>query len=384
MEGGSPSPEERLRRLAEEQAALRRVATFVAGDPSPEDVFGFVTEETGTLFGAESAAIVRFDEVAKTATVVGRYGSFEEVQLGVTYPIEDESLTGQVYRTGRPGRFDDYRGKKSEIAELVRRAGFQSTVAAPVTVAGRSWGAVVAGSNRPDPLPPGSEDRLAEFAELVGLAIAGADAREQLSSSRARLVAASDTERRRLERNLHDSAQQRLVTLALSLRLAESKLPADPDAARAHIAAAREELDQALEELRDIARGLHPGMLTERGLLPALESLRERAPIPVRLSVDTAGRCTEAVEVGAYYVVAEALANAIRFSQADAVDVDVALADGVLDVLVVDAGRGGADPARGTGLRGLADRVEALGGRLEVESKPGAGTRVYATLPAGT
>jgi signal transduction histidine kinase len=381
MQGGSRSLDEDLLRLAEEQAALRRVATFVASGAPPDDVFGFVTEETGLLFGAESAAIVRFDPVTERAIVVGRYGTFEAVQLGASYPIEDESATGQLYRTGRPARMDDYEGKRSEIAETVRQAGFKNTVAAPVTVGGRIWGAVAAGSNRPEPLPPGTEDRLADFAELVALAIASADAREELSRSRARLVAASDTERRRLERNLHDGAQQRLVTLALSLRLAESRLPADPEAARVHIVAAREELDLALEELRELAHGLHPGFLTERGLAPAIESLGERAPIPVRIAVDTQGRCTEAVEVAAYYVVAEALANAIRYSGAASVDVSVALTNGDLAVEVADAGRGGADAAKGTGLRGLADRVEALGGTLEIESRVGEGTRVRATLP---
>jgi signal transduction histidine kinase len=382
MEGGSQSPREDLLRLAEEQAALRRVATFVASGPPPESVFAFVTEETAILFGAESAAIVRFDPATERAIVVGRFGSFEEVRLGVSFPLEEESVTGQVYRRGKPARIDDYTGKQSEIAELVRQAGFQNTVAAPVTVGGRIWGAVVAGSNRPEPLPPDTEDRLAYFAELVALAIASADAREELSSSRARLVAASDTERRRLERNLHDGAQQRLVTLALSLRLAESSLPAEPEAARDHIVAAREELDLALEELRELAHGLHPGFLTERGLAPAIESLGERAPIPVRVSVETGGRCTEAVEVAAYYVVAEALANAIRYSGADTVDVNVALSNGTLAVEVADAGKGGADAAKGTGLRGLADRVEALGGTLEVESRSGEGTRIRATLPA--
>jgi signal transduction histidine kinase len=381
MEGGSESPGEDLLRLAEEQTALRRVATFVAGGASPDDVFGFVTEETALLFGAESAAIVRFDHATDHAVVVGRFGSFEAAQLGVSFPLEEESVMGEVYRTGRPARFDDYEGKQSEIAELVRQAGFKNTVAAPVTVGGRIWGAVVAASSRPEPLPPDAEDHLADFAELVALAIASADAREELSRSRARLVAASDTERRRLERNLHDGAQQRLVTLALSLRLAESRLPAEPEAARAHIVSAREELDLALEELRELAHGLHPGFLTERGLATAVESLGERAPIPVRIAVDTKGRCTEAVEVAAYYVVAEALANAIRYSGAETVDVSVALTDGDLAVEVTDRGRGGADAAKGTGLRGLADRVEALGGRFEVESRLGEGTRVRATLP---
>jgi signal transduction histidine kinase len=378
---GPHSPDERPGRLADEQAALRRVATFVAGGPPPDEVFGFVAEEVASLFRAESAAVLRFDPVAETATVVGRYGSFEAAQLGVTFPLEEESATGQVYRTGKPARLDDYAGKRSRLAELVREAGFNTTVAAPVTVGGRLWGTVLASSSRPEPLPPETEERLADFAELVALALASADAREELSRSRARLVAASDTERRRLERNLHDGPQQRLVTLAVTLRLAESRLETDPEAVHDLIVDARDELDQALEELREIARGLHPGVLTARGLAPALESLAARLPIPVRLSVESEGRCVEAVEVAAYYVVAEALANAIRYSEADSVDVEIAIEDGTLSVEVADAGRGGADPAAGTGLRGLADRVETLGGRLEIESPVGAGTRVRATLP---
>jgi signal transduction histidine kinase len=331
------------------------------------------------VLGAGAAAMMRFDS-SDSATVVGRAGVSAEVPVGASFPLQSESVVGQVYRTGCPARIDDYEGLDSELAAAIRRAGFRNTVAAPVTVSGRLWGAVIVGSDRAEPLPPYTEDRLADFAELVALALASADARAELSRSRARLVATSDTERRRLERNLHDGAQQRLVTLALSLRLAEARIDSDPEAARELMAAASEELDLALGELRELARGIHPGMLTGRGLGPALESLTERAPIPVHLEIET-DRLDEAVEVAAYYVVAEALANAIRYADADSVDVRVERRDGSLHVEVADTGRGGADPDGGTGLRGLVDRVETLGGHLSVESAPGSGTRVRAELP---
>jgi len=367
------------RQLADEQAALRRVATFVASGAEPEEVFRFVSEEVAALLSVETAAVLRFD--GEVATVVGVTGELRTIKRGSTFALEADSTVGRVYRTGRSARIDDYEGMDSEIATIIRRGGFRTTVAGPVTVEGRPWGAVVAGSKRDRGVPEDTEERLAEFAELVGLAIASADARQELSRSRARLLSASDTERRRLERNLHDGAQQRLVTLAVTLRIAESKLEDDPNGARDLLGTAREELNSALEELRELARGLHPGVLTERGLEPALESLTQRAPVPVRLTVYLPERCPEAVEVAAYYVAAEALANAIRYSDADLVELDVSRRDGVLRVVVSDDGRGGAEPRAGSGLRGLADRVEALGGRLDVVSTSASGTSVVAELP---
>ena len=204
---------------------------------------------------------------------------------------------------------------------------------------------------------------------------------EELRASRARLVETADAERRRLERNLHDGAQQRLVTLALSLRLIESRLADDSETAEA-LAEAREELAEALSELRDLARGIHPAVLTGHGLGIALASLAERLPLPVAISQSFDERLPEQVEVAAFYVVSESLANVQKYAQASKVTIEVTRRDEYAVVEVSDDGVGGADAGGGTGLRGLADRVEALGGRLEVESVAGAGTTVRALIPA--
>jgi signal transduction histidine kinase len=205
---------------------------------------------------------------------------------------------------------------------------------------------------------------------------------QELQASRARIVAAGDAERRRLERNLHDGAQQRLVSLSLSLRLAQTQLQKSPEIAEQLLDSAREELAQALEELRELARGIHPAILTDRGLDAALEALASRAPLPVEIERDEA-ELPPPVEAAAYYVVSEALANIAKYAQASFVRVSVAQLDGTARVEVADDGVGGADPAQGSGLRGLADRVEALRGTLEVESLPGEGTTIRAEIPLG-
>jgi PAS domain S-box-containing protein len=203
----------------------------------------------------------------------------------------------------------------------------------------------------------------------------------ELRASRSRIVEAADDARQRLERNLHDGAQQRLVSLSLALRLAQAKLRDDPDGAEQIITAAEEELTHALAELRELARGIHPAVLTDRGLAAALEALASRAPVPVELSTNLEERLPGPVEAAAYYVVAEALTNVAKYAAATAVRVSAERNDGRVVVEVADDGIGGADPARGSGLRGLADRVEALDGRLHVESAAGGGTKVRAVIP---
>lgn len=204
---------------------------------------------------------------------------------------------------------------------------------------------------------------------------------EELRASRTRIVEAGYAERRRVERDLHDGAQQRLVSLALNLRMAQSKVKEDSDEAERLLSEASQELEQATAELRELARGIHPGVLTDRGLAAALEALASRAPLPVELAAAPDGRLTQATESAAYFVVAEALTNVARYAQADGAVVEAAVDDGNLVVKVSDDGVGGADPSDGSGLRGLADRVAALGGRLEVASEPGAGTTVSARIP---
>jgi signal transduction histidine kinase len=257
-----------------------------------------------------------------------------------------------------------------------------SGVAAPIVVSGRLWGATAI-SNRGDlgRFPPGVEERLEKFTSLVAVALANAEAREQLTASRARIVQAGDAERRRLERNLHDGAQQRLVSLKLRLRIAESRLAEDPAAAAELIAEASDELALGLEELRELARGIHPAILTDHGLMPALEAVATRATLPVEVTGLRPERLSEPVEAAAFYVVSEALANVAKYASVNCARVDLARDDGVLVVEVSDDGVGGADADNGTGLRGLSDRVEALGGRLRVSSERGRGTTVRAELP---
>jgi signal transduction histidine kinase len=372
-----------LRALAFEQAALRRVATLVASEGDPQQVFSAVTEEVGRLLGAHSANMVRYDEHRPEATVVGAWsaGGAPAVEVGSLVPLDGDTASARVYRTGRPARIDSYDHLSGELAERLRELGFRCAVAGPITLAGRLWGAVLVSSVRSGAFAAGDEDRISSFAELVAQALANAEAREQLAASRARLVEAGDAERRRLERNLHDGAQQRLVGLALTLRLAGRQLATDPAAARELLRRADTELEQALDELRELARGLHPAVLTERGLGPALGALATRTPVPVEVAGEVDERLPARVEAAAYYVVAEALTNVAKYARASAVKVDISRADGQVVVTVADDGVGGADASRGSGLRGLSDRVEALGGRLEIRSPAGAGTTVRARLP---
>jgi signal transduction histidine kinase len=255
-------------------------------------------------------------------------------------------------------------------------------VAAPVTVASGLWGALVAATTSDEPLPDGLEQRLCDFADLVGQALANADTRERLAASRAELVAVSDAERRRFERNLHDGAQQRLVSVALELGMAGAKLDDDPKAARELLSTAQDDLAEGLEELRELARGLHPVLLTERGLGAALDALLARTPVAVEIAELPERRLEAPVEAAAYYVVAEAITNVAKYAQASHATVSITRSNGRATVTVSDDGVGGADPAAGSGLRGLAARVEALNGRLDVDSPPERGTRIKAEIPS--
>jgi len=296
---------------------------------------------------------------------------------GTRMTLDGDTAVTRVWRTGRAARMDTYDGAEGELAAQMRAYGVQAVVAAPVFLGGSLWGAVVVSSMEPEPFPSDAEQRIAYFAELAAQALANAQAREELAASRARIVAAGDAERRRLERNLHDGAQQRLVSLALMLRLAARRHPHDADLARAG-----EELTQALQELRELARGIHPAVLTERGLEPAVRALADRAPLPVELDVSIGEqRLPGPVEAAAYYVVSEALTNVAKYADASVVRVTIDRVDGRARLVVSDDGIGGAHPDGGSGLRGLADRVESLDGRLTIDSPLGAGTTLRAELP---
>ena len=351
------------RALADEQAALRRVATLVAGGAPPSRVFERVTEEVARLLGMPGASLMRYDG-DRTATVVGGWSEDGKLSLPVasTFDLDGDTVVAKVLRTGSPQRVERYGDARGDLAEKLQRSGYHAAVAAPVTVGGALWGALAAGTRSDEPLPEGLEQRLCDFADLVAQRLANADALEQLAASRARIVEVGDAERRRLERNLHDGAQQRLVSLALDLRMVGATLEKDPAAARKTLASAQDQLAKGLEELRELARGIHPAVLTERGLGPALQGLFARAPLPVEITELPEERLAGPVEAAAYYVVAEAITNVAKYARASYVTVSIRRSNGAATVVVTDDGVGGADPARGTGLRGLADRPRGARG----------------------
>ncbi len=358
--------------LAEEQASLRRVATLVAGGRPRAEVLAAATGEVGRIYEARAAYFVRWEGVQDEVCIVGGWtdGS-EHVVEGLMYHPSQGGATLKVLETGFASRGE----------ETSPELGARFAIAAPVIVNASLEGALVAFRRPETPFPADTEVRLRSFADLISQAIANARAQEAVRASRARLVRAGDEARRKLERNLHDGAQQRLVSTSLSLRLALAKLPEDASESKAILNGAAEELTLAIDELRELARGIHPAVLTEQGLDMALEALAGRAPLNVAVTADLAERLPPDVEVAAYYVVAESLTNCAKYAQASTVEVRVTRADCLARVDVIDDGVGGADVKRGSGLRGLADRVEALDGKLGVESPPAGGTRVWAEIP---
>ena len=341
-----------------------------------------MTEEVGRLLGANSSNTMRF-EPDGTGVVVGGWstGGVHSVPVGTHETLDGPTVGTQILHTGRPARVDSFEDMEGSTAAMLRGLGFRSAVGAPIVLSGRLWGAVMISSVEEAAFPADAEQRVADFAELVALALANAEAREQVAASRARVIEAGDAERRRIERNLHDGAQQRLVGLSLLLRLADKKLAEGDPGARQLLEQANAELADAQQELRELARGIHPAILSDRGLGPALEMLARRASLPVELCTELENRLPRTIEAAAYYIVAEALTNTTKHACASGVRVQVSLADGTAVVEVADDGLGGADPPNGSGLRGLADRVEALGGTLELESPPGAGTTLRARMP---
>jgi signal transduction histidine kinase len=370
-----------LGRLAEEQAALRRVATLVAQGAPPTEVFAVVAEEVARAIDVPVVSIVSY-EPDSFATVLASYSERGELfPFGVRLPLDGASAVAEVRESGRPARIDDFSRLESTIAEIARRGSIRSSVGTPIAVAGRVWGAMVVSSVEPDQLPEGTEERLADFTQLMATAIANAESRAELNASRARIVATADATRRRIERDLHDGAQQQLVSLAFDLSVAREAVPRELRQHRDELTRIVGGLTNALDELREIARGIHPAMLAEVGLRPALKTLARRSAVRVELDVHAPPGLPEQVAVTAYYIVSEALANTARHARASVVHVTVNVRDGTLDVCINDDGRGGADATRGSGLLGLKDRVEAIGGSLSLHSPPGAGTSLHVELP---
>jgi GAF domain-containing protein len=367
-----------IERLAGQEAALRRIATLVAEGVAPERVFAIVAEEAAATFGA-IAIVVRFEEDPPASVVVGLSREIG-IALGSRWPFEDGRAATEVFRSGRSARLSgvDWASQTGPFAEAALRAGVSSHVSSPILVEGRLWGVISLSAS--EELPPDTEQRLEKFTELVTTAIANAANRAELVASRARIVAAGDEARRRIERNLHDGTQQRLIALGLDLQRARAAIPGDERDTHAALQDVEDDLDAILEDLRELSHGLHPPLLSRLGLGPSLQALARRSPIPLHLDVDLRERPAPAVETAVYYVVSEAVTNAIKHSQAEEISVAISN-DGRLRASIADDGVGGADPSGGSGLTGLLDRVDALGGRFTLESPPGGGTRMSVELP---
>ena len=369
-----------LARLAEEQAALRRVATLVAQGVPPVQIFSAVSDEVAGLFGAQ-AGVLRFEHDGPAVVFVGVSKTLE-LPVGTRWEFQPGMASAEVYRTGRSARVDamDWSSATRPVAGAARRLGIVSSVGSPIIVEGRLWGAMNVVSTD-ELLPVGLEGRLENFTELLATAIANAESRSELAASRRRIVAASDQARRRIERDLHDGTQQRLVSLALAARTAEADVAAGRGDLRAGLARIAAGLADAVAELQELSRGIHPAALSGHGLGPALRALARRSAVPVDLDITGNARCPEPIEVAAYYVASEALANTMKHAQASHAEISLSTRHGSLLLSIRDDGVGGADPARGSGLAGLTDRVEALGGSIHLHSTAGAGTHITVDLP---
>jgi len=371
--------EAHLAQLAGEQAALRRVATLVAREASEGEVFTAIADGIGELLGAEEIRMLRY-EGDHTAVVVAGSGQLKEVlPVGSRHLLEGENAATRVFRTGRPARIDDYATTSGQIAERMRSADVHGAVAVPILVEGRLWGAMVTGTTGAERLPAETESRLGQFTELMATAISNADARDQLTASRARLLTAGDEARRRVVRDLHDGAQARFVQAIVTLRLAHEAMREKDRGAEPLVGEALELAERGNAELRELAHGILPTVLTRGGLRAAIESVVTRLDLPVEFEVP-GERFPAEIEASAYFIVAEALTNVVKYANADRGEVRAFVEDGMLRIEVRDDGIGGADPG-GNGLVGMDDRVTALGGRLRIESQAGAGTLVAATLP---
>jgi signal transduction histidine kinase len=370
-----------VERLAQEQAALRRVATLVALGAETEEIFAAVAREVAQVLHLPVAAVQQYESDETTTVVAAWSDRPHRFQPGTRWPYHPSGLAAQVRRAGRPGRVVDYSHRRGAFAVTAREVGLHSVAAAPIIVNGSVWGLATIASTE-GPLPTLAEERLAEFTELLATAIANTQSRTELSASRARIVAAADDTRRRLERDLHDGIQQRLVALALKARIIGAMAPPVAGQVQGELSQLADGLGTALEELREISRGIHPAILSDAGLGPALKALARHSAVPVELDLKLGTRPTEHIEAAGYYIACEALANTAKHARASAVIIRVDGREGALALSIRDDGIGGADPSRGSGITGLRDRVEALGGTLSVLSPPGHGTALDVQLPA--
>jgi signal transduction histidine kinase len=371
-----------LQILLDEQFALRRTATLVAQAAPPSRVFEAVTRSVGVLFGADLARMERYETDGTVSGVAGwSMEGGRQLAVGRRFVVEGVSIAAMVRQTGRPARVDSFAGASGPIAQEARELGIRSSVGCPIVVAGHLWGVIAASRKRDEAFPANTESRIADFTELVATAIANAESRAELAASRVRIVEAADGARKRIERDLHDGIQQRLVSLGLDLRTAELGVPHELHDVRMQLTQIGQGLESLLDELREISRGIHPAILSEGGLNPALKALARRSPVPVQLDLRLTARLPERIEVAAYYVASEALANTAKHAQASVVDIDVWLSRGAMQLAIRDDGIGGADPSRGSGLIGLTDRVEAMRGTFVFESPVRGGTSLLVEIP---
>ena len=373
--------EQEVRVLAEEQAALRRVATLVATEAAPEQVFASVAEEVGRLLDLDVAALLRYETDGTATALAGWSRDGGNLEMGSRWELTPGTVAARVWDTGRPQTLDDYSQAHGALAEELRGLGVRSSAGSPVVVEGAVWGVMVGALRSAQPIARGTEVRLGAFTQLAATAVANAESRGELTASRARIVASSDQARRRIERDLHDGVQQRLVSLALDVRRAESLATPAQQPLLDELSSVREGLVGAVEDLREVSHGIHPAILSEGGLRPALSALARRSPLPVELDIHGGERLPEAVEVCLYYVVSEALTNAIKHAHASHLTVELDVRPDDVRLRVQDDGVGGADARTGSGLVGLADRLHAVGGSSEVRSPAGEGTRIEARVP---
>jgi signal transduction histidine kinase len=374
---------DRCQALATEQEGLRRVATLVARGGNQSEVFSAVAEEMARCLNLEYADVFRYDEEGAAIVVVAAYAEpgIPYHAVGDRLTTESDNLCSTVWRTRRPARRDSGDGAAGSIAAHARELGLRSRVGVPIVVNDRVWGIAVAGNSAPNPLPPDIEERVAEFAGLAATAIDAATTRAELIASRARIVAAADDARRRVERDLHDGAQQRLVALAVKARMAIDQTPAEVDGLKAELSYIVGGLTAVLDEIREISRGIHPEILSSGGLSAALKALARRAAVPVTVDVAIQAHLPDGVEVAVYYVTAEALTNAAKHAHASQVSVCARVVGETLHLSIDDDGIGGADSSKGSGIVGLEDRIDALGGKLTVNSPVGSGTAIDVTIP---
>jgi signal transduction histidine kinase len=366
-----------IARLADEQAALRRIATLVAEGSSPPVVFDAVAAEALELLHADQIALIRFEPGPGVTVMAHRGREAALAPVGTRIPLKGESVNAMVHRTGHAARLDSFEHAEGSIMQHVPDV--RTGIGTPIIVDGRLWGTITGAWLGAEPAPADAEQRLTEFAELLAAAIANADSRTQLIASRARMVAAGDDARRRVVRDLHDGAQQRLVQTIVLLKLALRAVDEDAGHARDLVAEALEHANRGTAELRELAHGILPGALTRGGLRAGVDSLVARLGLRVVVELPP-DRFPAGIESSAYFVIAEALTNVLKHAQAEQATVRAHVDDGVLRVEISDDGVGGADLA-GNGLLGIGERLSALGGELKAESPRGAGTVVTATLP---